>query len=489
MYHVSDIKKFERCEKYFWLNRNLPQSFRPFIFYNENIVELSLIKLNIDKHFEGKVGDDPELAIKAMKEYETLVNARFAYHDLRIKVSIMTRYKDGYNLYFTYSSCWPKEFESKGMADTFWVLTNLGIKINHVYAIHLNALYVRGDNLNIEELLVITEYLYNSKNKAHRKIKDLIEMSYRELDPILNMMGKALLKEEIPSIRKNACTRGNKCPYFDHCFKPVEDDSIMNLVQSSFKGNMLADGIQKIKDVDITRMEGTRHQYAQVMAARNQGLYFDHYAIKSWMDDSIVYPISYLDFEWETYAYPPFKGMKPFDVLVFQYSLHVEEFDQPLKHYEYLGVKDCREAFILQLLQDIPKSGSIFVFNMEGAEKLRLIQLGNQFPKYASQLKELCDRMVDLSLPFSSGNIYDLRMAGLYSLKKLVSVFSDYRYSDLSISYGMDAVANWRLLDNLEDEEKKEIENHLFEYCAMDTYSEYIVLHAILNILKDKNIT
>lgn len=59
-------------------------------------------------------------------------------------------------------------------------------------------------------------------------------------------------------------------------------------------------------------------------------------------------------------------------------------------------------------------------------------------------MRAVWERMVDLSLPFSTGNVYDIRMAGFYSLKRLVPVFSDYSYQDLEISYGMDAVEKWR---------------------------------------------
>lgn len=125
------------------------------------------------------------------------------------------------------------------------------------------------------------------------------------------------------------------------------------------------------------------------------------------------------------------------------------------------------------------------VFNMEGAEKLRLKQLAKQFPKYHDQLEQIWERMVDLSIPFSTGNIYDNRMRGMFSLKILVDVFANVHYSDLDISYGMDAVRNWRMLDET-SEESKEIKKHLFEYCAMDTYSEYLIYHWILEQMKKR---
>lgn len=486
MMHISDIKKFERCEKLYWLSQKEPKTYVPFVYYNENMIELCKELLMLQEYFEGNPNDDPSLALAALQEKECLINARFAYGEIRIKIPIMIKQEDRWVIYFTYASCFPKESEAQKLADTLCVLHKLDINIENVYCIHLNASYVRGDILDVKKLLVISDSLYNHKNHANHTIMELVEEKMRDIFVFPPLMSETLAKEELPMARSNACTRGMKCLYFDTCFPKEESaTSILHLVQSSQKYALLDKGIKDIKDVDVDAIEGNRHQYAQIMAAKQGQLYIDRFAVGNWVKHCIQYPISYLDFEWETYAYPPYKGMKPYDVLVFQYSLHVEKHHQAkLAHYEYIGMKDCRVEFIERLLQDIPKTGSILVFNMEGAEKLRLKQLAEQFPQYRKQLDALCDRMVDLSLPFSTGNIYDSRMEGYYSLKKLVDVFSEYSYANLDISYGLDAVQAWRMLDNLEEEDSEDIMKALYTYCAMDTYAEVIVFHKILELLE-----
>ena len=107
------------------------------------------------------------------------------------------------------------------------------------------------------------------------------------------------------------------------------------------------------------------------------------------------------------------------------------------------------------------------------------MQLAQQFPQYEKALMQIWERMVDLSLPFSTGNVYDVRMAGLFSLKTLVPIFSSYHYEDLAISYGLDAVAKWREYQESEGTKKQQIYEELTQYCAMDTYAEYIVYHAL----------
>ncbi len=96
---------------------------------------------------------------------------------------------------------------------------------------------------------------------------------------------------------------------------------------------------------------------------------------------------------------------------VFQYSLHVETSDGNLTHYNFFESKDCRRHFIEQLIKDLPKTGTILVYNMEGAEKLRLKQLASQFEEYREELESICLRMVDLSKPFEAGLYYNSKNA------------------------------------------------------------------------------
>ena len=287
-------------------------------------------------------------------------------------------------------------------------------------------------------------------------------------------------------MHSGACTRGYKCGYLNECFpNSVEDDSIETLMSSQYKYQMKDEGIVSLKDADISRIEGFRQQYAQIMASKLGGLFYDYAALKTWLNDISQDVICYLDFEWLSYLYPPYQGMKPYDVLVFQYSLHIEQ-NNELKHINYIGENDCRKAFIESLIENVPKQGHILVYNMEGAEKLRLMQLAKQFPQYEEQLKQIWERMIDLSLPFSTGNVYHIAMKGSYSLKTLVPIFSNYHYEDLDVSSGMDAVATYQLYLKAEDEEKARLFEELKQYCALDTYGEYIVYHALKKMVGDE---
>ena len=230
----------------------------------------------------------------------------------------------------------------------------------------------------------------------------------------------------------------------------------------------------------MNQIEGFRLQYAQYMASKTQKPFMDRAALQVWMKQ-IKYPISYLDFEWDTFAIPPYKNMKPFDVLCFQYSLHVETSDGNLTHYNFFESKDCRRHFVEQLIKDLPKTGTILVYNMEGAEKLRLKQLASQFEEYREELESICSRMVDLSKPFEAGLYYNSKMRGHYSLKSILPVFSkDVSYHDLDIQNGLNAVFAYRTYDEKDEKEKKEVKEAISTYCQMDTYAEYVVYHGLI---------
>ncbi len=72
-------------------------------------------------------------------------------------------------------------------------------------------------------------------------------------------------------------------------------------------------------------------------------------------------------------------------------------------------------------------------------------------------------------------------MRGYYSLKTLLPLFDEnLNYQDLDIHQGMDAVVQWRNLDQNNDEsDHQAIRDHLRQYCGLDTYSMIIVMDGL----------
>lgn len=478
-FHISDCKKYTRCPRLFMKDLyDVSERFRPFVRLDEEVTSLAAEKLGVKECFHGRKGDDPSLALDAMKDHDWLVKARFSYDGLRVKVPFLHRTEEGWDLYFLFIGLFPHADDMQFYCDMVWVLEKCGIRLARIRIIHLNASYIRGSSLDPCQLFVISDCLYNGRNHPTISLENAIRKKMHDLSPMLSDM-RSCLSAELPEPRRTSrCTGRMKCRYYEECFsswKEIPDNSILTLIAAAQKYDMEKEGIRYLRDADFSRIEGTRQQYAQIMADRLGGLYVDHCGLKAWLN-RISYPISFLDFEWERFAVPPYEGMHPYDVLPFEYSLHVMHEDGTVDHQVFLSVHDDRREMAESLVRSIPKEGSVIAYNAFCAEKIRLEELAAQFPQYRDDLLQISSRLEDLELPFVAGTVYDVRMAGQWSLKKIMSLMGDESYSDLDISQGMEAVYEWRHLDHdehLENEQK--IAEDLRKYCSMDSYSMTVV--------------
>ena len=425
---------------------NEPEKFRPFVRLDEEVTELAAKKLGIKDCFKGQRGDAPRLAMDALQQYDWLVKARFQYDLLRIKVPFLHKVKDGWDLYFLFVGLYPHADDIQFYCDMVFVLEGCGIKLNDIRIIHLNANYERQGELDVDQLFVISDALYNMSNNPTIPLKEMIYQKKRDIRPLLKEMAECEDKPMPLPKRTQKCTGRMKCRYYQDCFEENEeipDNSILTLNSSREKYNMAREGVRFLKDADVERLEGNRQQFAEIMADMNGGLFVDKAALSSWLS-RITFPISFLDFEWERFAIPPYDGMKPYDVMPFEYSLHILHEDGRVEHSVFLSVHDDRKELAESLIQHIPETGSVVAYNAFTAEKVRIEELAKQFPEYKEKLDAINARMEDLELVFVSGIVYDVRMAGQWSLKKIMAMMDDESYNDLAIHQGMEAVFEWR---------------------------------------------
>ena len=483
--HVSDIKRFLRCKRLYKLASEDKEN-RPFPFLNINIDinESVMKKLHIDNASVGEVNETNEDSFQRLNDCDWLFKGRFEYNDLRVRVPLAHKIDDKlYDLYFISCSIYVSEDESLNMSFCKYVLNNLGVEIRDVYLLYLNKEYVRQDKLDDEQLWLLTDSF--KKDKRSKKISEYLKKLDLDHDDILEQMKN--YSDDQPLEINRCCSGKKRCTYFPDCFPEKlvkEDNSILTLVSSKNKEKMYDEGILYLKDADIEQIEGNRVQYAQIMADKLGGLYLDKLALNKWLD-SLIFPLSFIDFEWDLFPIPPYEKMKPLDVLLFQYSLHVYDGNE-LKHYEYIGVKDDRLQLLESMLENIPKEGSILAYNATGAEKIRIKELAQYFPQYKDQLDSILNRIVDMAIPFISGVVYDVRMRGNFTLKTLENMIDkEHSYKDLEVGNGPQAVEIHRLMEDTEGELKQCYYDQLYEYCGLDSYSLY-ELYLWLNKIKDR---
>lgn len=487
MLHVSDLLREMKCASFCWNSAHNSLHQESFYKMDRPFSDLWKMYLHAQDCALGHSMDTNETSLKLLEKNDVVCFARFEYKECRTKIPYLEKIEGGYKAIYPHLSAYPKENEAMTMKINQMILAHCGIQVIENWIVYLNKEYIRQDTLDLDALLLTSDKLFNKRNHLSRSIQECMDEIDIDLDAWIERTKTILNQKKVQSTRTKQCTAIRRCIYYPVCFQEDKepDDSILFFTTNQYKLDAYAKGIRHIKDIPITQIEGFRLQYAQYMASLKQKPFMDKAALKVW-NSKIQYPISYLDFEWDTFAIPPYKNMKPFDVLCFQYSLHVESEDGSLKHYNFFESKDCRKHFIEQLIQQIPKTGSILVYNMEGAEKLRLLQLASQFEQYRESLEAICERMIDLSKPFEAGLYYDSKMRGHYSLKSILPVFSkDVSYHNLDIQNGLNAVFAYRTYDEKDDKEKQEVKKAISTYCQMDTYAEYIVYHGLLKEVKN----
>lgn len=476
MYHITDLKKFIKCPRFYFYSVNDNSSFNHYLRSDESLIELLVRFLKIEDYLKGIVGDDNGAFLNNKDKYEWFVKTRFECDRFRIKVPIMHKVKKGFDIYFIHNGISIKDLDLSYYSLTLEVLRKLDIKINDVYLAYINSNYLYKDNLNVDELFIIVNKINNKRflNVLAHKIYDF--------KTIIDHIETTNIDSYVPN-KSHTCHSHNICPYYYQCFKEEKDlpnESILTLTTSANKEKMYKSGIKNLKEVDLKLLEGTRLQYAQVLSSKNGGKYVSKYALKQWLKKLDARPITFIDFEWDTYLIPRFNGLKPLDVLPFEFVLYVlDEKDIISKHF-FLGKGDCRKEFVESLLKYLPDSGPIVAYNAYGAECRRIQELADYFPIYQEKLLKIKERFIDLAYPFLEGLVYDVRMRGKFNLKQLVNVVSDLNYKSLEINDGMKAVFNWRNIDLGLEKNDDKIKKELIEYCALDAYGLYLVYKWLL---------
>ncbi len=186
----------------------------------------------------------------------------------------------------------------------------------------------------------------------------------------------------------------------------------------------------------------------------------------------LTYPLNFADFEAVNPAVPRFPGMRPYDQLPFQFSVHVlREPGATLEHHEFLATdaNDPRREFISSLVATLGKIGSIVVYS--GFESQRLSDLAAWLPEFSGRIKKIQRRLWDL-LPIVRNHVYHPNFAGSYSIKNVLpALVPGMTYEGMEVADGTDAGLAWGSLirGGLDQAERDRVRKTLLEYCGQDT--------------------
>ena len=408
---------------------------------------------------------------------ETIIyEATFQFNDVLAALDILVKDDEGWKAYEVKSSTKVSNTFIKDAAIQYYTIKNSGIDLKDISIVYINNQYTKDGELDIHQLFTIEsvydqvlEFLPRIPNEV-RRLKNVIE------------------SPEVPQIDIGShCSDPYDCDFKGTCWKNIPDYSVFDIanLRTKKKFDLYNQGVITLDQIDLIEKSLNPNQVLQVQSEINGTSHIDIEEIRNFTN-GLNYPLYYLDFETIGPAVPKYNGSRPYQQLVFQYSLHIKKTPtSELEHREYLAdpLQDPRIGFIEQLIQDCGSKGDVLVYNI-GFERGKLNDLIEVFPKYSNELRGIVNRLKDLMIPFQQKWYYTPEMRGSYSIKAVLpALLPKLSYNDLDIKEGGTASNTFLSMVNGSFEgDVEEIRNQLLEYCKLDTYAMVKILDKLKEI-------
>lgn len=477
---THDCRQGLQCEKALWLQRNSPELQSPPDAILQMLFDqsASLDRL-VRQRFPGGIriseGNDIAGAVQATMAAaddgtEIIYDAAATHAGVAVRASVLTRVGVAWDLVEAKSSSSVKDIHVNELAIQRFAFEGSGFKIRKAFILHLNSKYVRGsDDVDVDRLFLLsdqTEAVSDRPVEPAKMVRDFANIAARKKAPDVAIGGQ--------------CSKPHDCSFKGHCWKDVPKDSVFSIggIYKSKAADLWARGVKRIKDVPKD-FQLSEKQVRQVRATKSGKAVIDWKAIRMHLS-GLVYPLHFLDFESVAPAIPPYEGLKPFQQLPFQASIHVQaNLDGPLAHRELLVQPDHdpRPELAAFLVKHIGPVGSVIPWNAS-FEKGCLELLGKSCPRQARALAAMLKRLWDLAIPFKKDYIHPA-FNGSWSIKKVLPVLVlSMGYKDLTISDGGEASKAYfdAMHGRLVGEERERVFKAMLEYCGRDTLGPVEIL-------------
>ena len=342
-----------------------------------------------------------------------------------------------------------------------YVLTGAGIKLRKCFLAHINGEFVRRGEINPQKFFTLED------------VTKPVSAMTRDIEEQIEAMQRVIRAKAHPEIQIGPhCSNPYSCPLQNRCWSFLPEASVFTLYRGGAKGfALLQQGIQKLADIpaDVTLSDNQSIQRAALLAGQP---HIDRPALAAFLGQ-IEHPVSYLDFETIGTAIPLFDGVRPYQQIPFQYSLHIRRrANAKPEHRSFLaeGTADPRPEFMRQLRADLPDTGSVVAYNAS-FEISRLKECCELLPKFKPWLRKVTPRVVDLLLPFRGFRYHHPDQNGSNSMKAVLPALTGQGYEKLAIQEGGAASREFLRVTfgDVTAAERRRVRQALEEYCALDT--------------------
>ncbi len=348
-------------------------------------------------------------------------------------------------------------------------LEKAGLSVGSVNLVHVNNRYVRRGAIEPSKLLKIEDVTVEA-GRWHGRVAQEAEAALAELR----------LRQE-PDVRiLKQCGRPYECPFIGHCWRDIPEPSIYDVSLSEEKLNYLLDrGILKLEDVpDGYVTNKLKHRFYH--AVKTGEVRIDAQAITDELSE-LRYPLHFLDYETFNPAIPRYDGYRPYQRIVFQYSLDVQRSPgAAVEHHEFLA-RDDRDPgpeLAAALAARIGAAGSVIAWNASFESGCNR-EMAERMPAHKDLFSSIERRLWDLAGPFRDGSYVHKDFGGSWSLKKVLPVLvPDLSYEPLAIKEGGAAADSWpKLIDpKLAAAKKQALAADMLAYCGTDTLAMVRIL-------------
>ena len=325
-------------------------------------------------------------AIRTTREFVSnrnvpaIYEGTFEHGGVLVRVDVLHRRRDGrWRLVEVKSSTSVKEEHLNDVGIQYRVLSRCGLDVGSCCLAHVNRDYIYpGGEIDPRQFIRI------------RNLTRRVQLLQPKLTFQLRSEFTVLAMQEPPDIAPGRhCSNPVTCEFYDRCNTQRPDDHIgfIPRIHASAMEELGEMGIESIRDVpdDFELTEIQRRACTSVQTG------------EPWFSDELgevlsglKYPLYFMDFETVNRALPPFAGMRPYDQLSFQFSVHSQrEPGATLQHHEFLATdaSDPRREFIMSLCSALGESGSILVYS--AFESQRLSELASWFPEFADRINAI----------------------------------------------------------------------------------------------------
>ena len=504
------VSAWERCNKYVWLEENMPEQKAPVSDYTQSLFdnghkvgELAKEYFCIDADVTVKKADGTPNLTEMIRETgrhmklgtKVIGEASFCYNGCFCSVDILVRNSDGTYDMHEVKSAKPADATRKnplGVKDKYmmdvsyqrYVLDKCGVKVNRVYVVMLAKGYVRGKTLELDKYFVkvdVTDETAARQGEVADRIAELRTVAADTNEPATVLCGNC-----------------NGCDYFGYCGRNIPTPSPFDVydLKFRFKCQYYQEGVSFF---DVAKKHPKLADVAKLQIAyynRPNDLHIDKAEVQKFLN-SLEFPLYNLDFETYQAIVPEYEGMGTSEAVPFQYSLHImkkpegvyTEGSPDLEERNFLDISgnDPRRAIAESLVRDIPYGACVAAWHYS-TEKGIIERLAATFPDLKDHLLSFTYR--DPLEVFKKGYYYVKAIGGSCSIKSVAPALypddpdMDYHNLEGDIKNGTQAMSAIGKAKGMSPEEVAKLRQALLAYCALDTMAVVRILQKLYEDVK-----